>query len=85
MNISAYVRFTLKNKPDEYRGITGEDWNIGKDDPLEWHQLVYIFVRRVVEFYVRTCNPDPREFSKQAKDLSDALGSMEIVEKKISG
>ena len=51
MRISLYAQISLKDRPPDFRGMTGESVNIGKDEPVDFDVMVVNILGRLAEYY----------------------------------
>lgn len=49
MHLSAYIKYTLKDRPKGHLGLTGQGYSVGKKDPLTLAQFIATLVRTAVE------------------------------------
>jgi hypothetical protein len=52
--VSVTAKFTFKNPPPGFQGVTFEDWGFGRETPTHLRSLIYYLVLRLVEFYAST-------------------------------
>jgi len=58
MHLSLSVKYTLKNRDPDYRGLTGEHIAYGKDKPATFDQLVGAVAYKVLGYYARFQDAD---------------------------
>lgn len=58
MRVSLYAQISLKDTPDDYRGLAGESVNIGKDEELDFDVMVVQILGRLAEYYGIFVPPD---------------------------
>ena len=68
MHVSLYARISLKERPDGFLGLTGEDLVIGKDSPVDLDQMLVGLFQRLADYYGLVATPD--ELNKQLETLS---------------
>jgi hypothetical protein len=79
MHVSASLQVNLKDRPQEYRGITQEHWVIGKDAEVSLSGMIVAFVHSIEQMYgvcysVETLN-------NELMDASKLLWNMRFEEK----
>lgn len=52
--ISVSCNFYLKDKPDNYLGITQESWNFGKNNPVSLTGHIVLYAETMAKFFVKT-------------------------------
>jgi hypothetical protein len=77
-HISVAVRLTLKNKPPEFRGMSGQTIAFGKNQPLELTSLILSIVKTVLDFYIHTMPEDattPEKLNAQIREIAEILAT----------
>ena len=80
MRLSVSGQFTLKNRPKDCSGITGEHWNIGKDRPVSFSRMVLAFMFIASDFYTIFC--DAAKMNTEMEKIRQALQDIEFETRK---
>jgi hypothetical protein len=51
MHVSIYVQITLKDRPDDFRGMTGESLVIGKTEATGLDEMLCSLFNRLADYY----------------------------------
>ena len=51
MRVSLYAQVSLKDRPEDFRGMTGESFVIGKDEPVTLDEMVGYIIHAVAPYY----------------------------------
>lgn len=65
MRLSVSARFTLRDKPKGYLGLTGEYWSFGKDKSRTMGELAYDFLTVLFDWHLRWLTIDEANYEKQ--------------------
>lgn len=81
MYLSAYARFTLKEKPKDYLGLAQEDIVIGKNVAVKLWQLCYGLVTGALETAVRMgLISTNEELQAVTRPLMDMIHTLKLKE-----
>lgn len=77
--ISIYFALTFHNAPEEYRGLTNESWNFGKDEDMTLGVMVGLVAKKIIDFYLTTMRHITAEDAqKQIKTISRLIGTLRV-------
>lgn len=79
MRLSISARFSIKDRPEGYLGLTGEHWNFGKDNALSLSEMCCAILHRIFWYYGIWLQPEQMtdEVVKVTRWLSEARFSAE--------
>ena len=81
MRLSVSGQFSLKGRLEDYRGVIGEHWNIGKDEPVSFSEMVLAFVSVASRFYTLFCGVD--ELNTELDELRRELVGLSHSQKNV--
>lgn len=67
----------LKNRPEDYRGVTSENWVFGKESDTALAKMLFGICRTVIGFYARFSTAD--ELNKQLDLFREVMAGISMV------
>ena len=58
MHLSISARFTLKDRPKEHRGLTGETWAFGRTGFISLAAMCCGVIQQIMHYYEFLCDAD---------------------------
>jgi len=78
MYLSISTRYTLKDRPDGYLGLTGENISYGKDQHVPFEHLAYSVIRDILGYYIMF--DDSAALNASLDKLREGIADLCVIE-----
>jgi len=78
MYLSISTRYTLKDRPDGYLGLTGEDISYGKHKYVPFEHLAYAVIRDILGYYIML--EDSAALNAALDKLREGIAGLCVIE-----